>query len=141
MKRLAAHRKKLLYLAAGAWNTAFGYGAFAGLYMLGRRFGWHYLVALTLSQILAILNAYLSYKFFVFRTRGRWLGELARFSTVYWVVFAVNAAALPALVRGLRWNPLAAQAVFAAVTVIASYLAHSRFSFASPTAGEAIRGK
>ena len=133
MKQLAAHRKKFLYLVAGAWNTAFGYGAFAGLYLLGRRFGWHYLVALTISNVLAILNAYLSYKLLVFRTRGRWLGELARFSMVYWVVFAANAAVLPALVRGLGWNPLAAQAVFTAVTIVASYFAHGRFSFVAPS--------
>lgn len=139
MKRLAPHRKKILYLAAGAWNTAFGYGAFAGLYLLGRRFGWHYLAALAISNVLAILNAYLSYKLLVFRTRGRWLGELARFSMVYWVVFAANAAALPALVRGLGLNPLAAQAVFTAVTVAAGYLAHDRFSFAAPPPQAASR--
>jgi putative flippase GtrA len=50
---------------------------------------------------------------------------------VYWAVFAVNVAVLPVLVNGLHWSPLAAQAVFTAVAVVAGYLAHSRFSFAA----------
>ena len=138
MKLFVAHREKILYLVGGVWNTAFGYGAFAVLYLVCRHLGWHYLVALTIGQIFAILNAYLVYKFLVFRTRGPWLGELARFSTVYWIVFAVNVAALPALIRLLRWNPLAAQAVFTAVTVVGGYFAHSRFSFAAPQSPEVL---
>lgn len=63
MRRLrTAHRKKLLYLAVGGWNTVFGYDAFVALYALGRRLGWHYLAALAISQVLAILNAYVGYK-------------------------------------------------------------------------------
>ena len=129
--RLSAHRKKILYLIAGGWNTAFGYGSFALLYLACRRLSGGYMVALAISTVLGILNAYASYKFLVFRTRGPWMRELARFSTVYWIVFAANVAVLPALVRGLHWNPLVAQAAFTAVTVVASYLAHSRYSFAS----------
>ncbi len=126
---LRAHERKLRYLVAGAWNTAFGYGAFVALYFLCRRIGLHYLVALTLAKVLAVTNAYLSYKFFVFRTDGPRLMEFGRFSSVYGVVFVGNLFALPALVRGLGWNPLLAQAVFASVTAVAGYLAHGRYSF------------
>lgn len=134
MKYLAAHRKKILFLAVGAWNTAFGYGAFAALYVLGRRFGWHYLVALTLSQVIGVLNAYVGYKLVVFRTKGRYLSEFIRFSAVSWVVFGANVVALPALMRGFGWNALVAQAVFTAASVVLSYLGHDRISFAAPAA-------
>ena len=106
----------------------FGYAAYAGLY----RLGCHYLVALTISQVVGVLNAYLCYKLFVFRTRGAWVREFVRFSAVSWAVFAANAAVLPALVRGLGWTPLVAQAVFTVVSVVALYLAHDGFSFATP---------
>jgi putative flippase GtrA len=134
VSRSDRRRKQALYLAAGAWNTVFGYGVFALFYRAGRTFGWGYLPALWMSQLLAIANAYVSYKFLVFRTRGAWLTEFARFSLVYWVVLAANTLALPALVRGLGWNPLAAQAAFTAATVVAGYFAHDRFSFGAPQA-------
>ena len=126
---LRAHERKLRYLAAGAWNTAFGYGAFVALYFLGRRLGLHYLVALTVSNVLAIANAYLTYKHFVFRTSEYSIAEFARFSTVYWVGFGVNLFVLPALVRGLGWNPVLAQALITGLAAVAGYLAHGRFSF------------
>ena len=124
-------RKQALYLGADKWNTVFGYGVFALFYRAGLRFGWSYLWALWMSQILAIANAYVSYKFLVFRTRGTWLMEFFRFSLVYWVILAANTFALPALVGGLGWRPLPAQAAFTVATVVASYLAHDRFSFSS----------
>ncbi len=129
MKRLLrTHRKKIAYLAVGGWNTAFGYGSFAALYFVCQRLGWHYLVALTVSQALSILNGYIGYKRLVFRTTGGWLAELGRFSLVYWGLFAANAAILPAMVHA-GMSPLAAQAVFTVLTVAGTYFAHGRFSF------------
>ena len=126
---LRTHRKKVAYLIVGGWNTAFGYGSFAVLYLVCKRLGLHYLVALTVSQALSILNAYVGYKHFVFRSDAHWVRELARFSLVYWIIFAANLVALPMLVKGLGWSPLLGQALFTAVTVCVSYLAHDNFSF------------
>jgi putative flippase GtrA len=124
-------RRNVRYLIAGGWNALFGYAAFALLCRVAAAVGVHYLFALGASQLLATTNAYLSYKHFVFKTEGPWLREYFRFSSVYWVMFAVNVAALPALIHVSGLGPVPAQGVILAVTVIASYLAHSRFSFAA----------
>lgn len=123
------HRKKIAYVLVGGWNTVFGYGSYAALYFLGKRLGFGYMVALGISQFFGILNAFIGYKHLVFRSKGRWFPELIRFSTVYWIIFAANVVALPAMVHGLNWGPLLAQAVFTCVTVVITYFAHDWFSF------------
>lgn len=121
--------RKARYLAAGAWNTLFGYAAFVVLCHAAQALRMHYLGALTLSHVLSTMNAYLSYKHFVFKTGGAWLHEYLRFSAVYWAMFAVNLAALPALVHATGLGPVPAQGILLVATVCASYLAHTRFSF------------
>ena len=128
----ASGSRTLRYLVTGAWNTLFGYGVFVALCRAGERVGAHYLWALTVSQALATVNAYLGYKHFVFKTSGGWVREYARFSLVYWIVFAVNFAALPALVNATGLGPIPVQGALLCVTVAASYWAHGRFSFGQP---------
>jgi putative flippase GtrA len=47
-------------------------------YLLGNHL--HYLVVVVLSWPIAVLNAYLGYRYIVFRSRGSVLRELPRFS-------------------------------------------------------------
>ena len=62
-------RRMMRYMLIGGWNTLFGIGAYAILYkLLHARV--NYLLLLIPANILAITNAYLGYKFVVFRTKG-----------------------------------------------------------------------
>lgn len=124
-------RKQLRYLAAGAWNTLFGYASFVALVRVAAALHVHYLAALCVSQVLVTTNAYLSYKHLVFKTPGHGLREYFRFTLVYWLVFAVNFAALPALIRATGYGPIAAQGIISVLAIGASYVAHTRFSFRS----------
>ncbi len=91
-------REQLLYLAVGGWNTVFGYGAWALLqFLLGDHL--HYLVVVVLSWPFAVLNAYLGYRYIVFRSRGPVFRELPRFSLVYLATLLVNLALLPVALR------------------------------------------
>lgn len=122
------HREQLLYLVVGAWNTVFGYGVWALLqYVLGDHL--HYLIIVLISWPIAVLNAYLGYRFIVFRSRGPISRELPRFAVVYVVTLLVNLALLPIALGVLPFNIYAIQAVFTAVVVVFSYLAHKFFSF------------
>ena len=62
------------YLLAGGWNTVFGVGLYTAVYELWGTSG-NYLFWAVLVNILAITNAFLCYKFFVFRTKGNFLRE------------------------------------------------------------------
>jgi len=123
------HEEKIRFLVAGVWNTIFGYFVFAALYFAFSK-TIHYTILLVFSYIISITNAYMSYKFFVFRTKGYYMGEYVRFYAVYGITILINMALLPAAVELLKVHPIAAQGIFLLLTTIISYFGHKRFSFA-----------
>lgn len=121
-------REQILYLLVGGWNTAFGYGVWAALqYLLGSHV--HYLIVVVLSWPLAVLNAYLGYRFIVFQSQGSLLRELPRFSLVYLATLVANLALLPLALSALPLNIYVIQALFTAAVVVVSYLGHKYYSF------------
>lgn len=121
-------KKKLRYIIIGAWNTLFSYAAFVFLYFYTSSF-LHYMVILALSQIAGITNAYICYKFFVFKTKGNIVREYLRFYVVYGTTFIVNLVLIAFFVELLKINPIVSQGIIAIVVVIMAYFGHSRFSF------------
>ena len=122
-------RQPALYLIAGGLNTLFGIASYPALLWLFPIFERYYLAALPVAQALAICFAYLSYKLIVFRTRGNAVQEFGLFSSFYLAIFIINLIALPLMVEGLGLTPALAQTGFAVVTVLSSYLWHSRITF------------
>jgi putative flippase GtrA len=122
------YREQILYLFVGGWNTVFGYAVWALLYFLLRDY-LHYLIILVLSWPFAVANAYICYRTIVFRSSSTVWRELPRFSLVYVVTLAAALIVLPILVRTLPFNLYAIQALYTAVFVVLSYLAHKYFSF------------
>ena len=121
-------REQVLYLVVGGWNTLFGYLVWATLqYVLGDYLP--YLVVLLLAWPIAVLNAYLGYRYIVFRSHGPVLRELPRFSLVYFLTLLVNLVVLPIALAVLPFTIYVIQALFTVVVVICSYLAHKYYSF------------
>jgi putative flippase GtrA len=121
-------REQLLYLVSGGWNTVFGFAVWALLqYLLGSYLP--YLVVLLLAWPPAVLNAYIAYRYIVFRSRSPVLKEFPRFSLVYLATLLVNLALLPIALRVLPFTIYVVQALFAVAVVICSYLGHKHFSF------------
>lgn len=128
-------REQLLYLVVGAWNTVFGYGVWALLqYLLGDSL--NYLVIIVISWPIAVLNAYVGYRYIVFRSRGSVLKELPRFSLVYLAALVVNLVLLPVALRVLPFNIYVDQALFTGVVVVSSYLGHRYYSFGGGRRGD-----
>ena len=82
-----------------------------------------------LSWPIAVLNAYIGYRYIVFRSRGIVLRELPRFSLVYVATLVVNLALLPIALRVLPFSIYVDQALFLGVVVVCSYLGHKYYSF------------
>lgn len=122
------HKKKINYLLAGFWNTIFGYASFLALYLLFNQ-TVHYLVLFVISNILSITNAYVSYKLFVFKTKGNYLVEYLRFYLVYGAAMLLNFALLPLCVELFKISPPIAQAGLGFFNVLFSYFGHKKFSF------------
>ena len=113
----------------GIWNTCLGYSAFIVLYYAFGQAKAHYLLAMFCSQAICILNAYLCYKYFVFRARGLTFQEPLRFVLVYGFNFLANLILLPLLMSSFHMNPVLAQGIVVVLTVVASYFGHNHFSF------------
>lgn len=124
-------RREVRYVIAGGWNTAFGYGLFCGLYFLFHRF-LHYMVIAVANSVIAITMAYITYKLFVFRTKGNFLREYIKFYAVYGVSTLIGLVVLALCVEILGLHPYAGQAVVIVVGVMVSYVGHSRITFRPP---------
>jgi putative flippase GtrA len=86
-------------------------------------------VILALSYALSITNAYIGYRWVVFRSKGSVKREVPRFVSVYLVTLAANLVVLPIALRLLPWNAYVVQGLFTFVIVALSYVGHRFFSF------------
>lgn len=115
----------------------FGYGFYVAVYYATRSAAFaagvpvdaHYLGVLVVANVVSVAQAYLVYRYFVFRSRAGVVAEFARFSLVYAVTFAFNLVALPVLVRNTSLGPVLAQGIVVVAAAAISYLAHATFSF------------
>ncbi|MEP7194572.1 MAG: GtrA family protein [Actinomycetota bacterium] len=126
--------QRVVFLVVGGVNTAFGYLCFAALLaILGQQ---RYLIAFVCAYVIAVLFAFVMYRFVVFRVRGHALADLWRFVMVYVVSFSVNLVLLPVLVEIFHVAALLAQALIVFVTSVISWFAHKHYSFRrTPSSG------
>jgi putative flippase GtrA len=127
------HDQRIRFLAVGGINTLVGYVlfvAFDSLVFEHIRFG--YLLSFFVSYAITIGLAFILYRRFVFKVRGRVFGDLIRFVGVYAVAIGINVVALPLLVEGVRLPPFLAQAIILVVTTLVSFFGHKKVSFYRP---------
>lgn len=130
-KRRAEVDKIVRFLVTGVWNTVFGVLVYIVLYE-GLKQWVNYLVLTVPANILAITNAYICYKLFVFKTRGNILREYLRFYVVYGCAMLLGFVLMFCLVDGLGFNPVAAQFLCVPVSIVFSYCSHRNYSFSKP---------
>ena len=133
-------REQILYLVVGGWNTLFGYLVWALLQYLLHDY-IYYLVILVIAWFPAVLNAYVCYRHFVFRSKGSVWREFPRFSLVYIGTLCMGLIGLPILLRILPFSIYVTQALFTAAVVVLSYLSHKYFSFRGGRKRSALLGK
>lgn len=116
------------FAAVGVINTLFSFGVFAALQHAahGRV---HYEVTLVVATIIGVLEAYLLQRWLVYQVRGRWWGDLARFSVVYGVVLCINLVVLPLLVEGGHLPVVPTQGAIMVVVAVGTFLTGRYFTF------------
>ncbi len=139
------HGEKLRFLVVGGWNTLFGYTLFTVLLLtIGpalqsladstsswlKWIGEHYYLAVQwVAWALAVPHSTITLKLLVFRSKGHWLGEIARSYLVY--------APLQVVSFGLLWlfsavaglHPLFGQLLTSAIAAVLSYAGNKRITF------------
>lgn len=125
-----AKNEKLRFLIVGAYNTAFGYAAFVGLYFLLHDY-WHYLAISLLSYVIAITNSFILQRKIVFRAQDALLPSFLRFNLSTAAALLFSMAGMALLVEAFSINPLLAQALVTCTTVVISFLLHRYYTFPS----------
>lgn len=123
-----AESLKFRYIIAGGWNTFFGYGLMILIY---ERFKdqAHILILSAFCNVIAITMSFFTYKFFVFRTRGSWIGEWMRSFAVYGSAAVLSMTMLWIFVDFMYMNILLAQALATVFVAAASYIGHAAYTF------------
>lgn len=125
------------YLLVGIGNALFGYGSYAGATaLLTPVLPYAYVFAGLIANLINITFSYVTYKFFVFKTKGNYIREWTRCVAVYSGSGLLATAALPVLVFLIRRfspvdaaAPYLAGAITAGMAVIVSFTGHRSFTF------------
>lgn len=116
------------FLVAGVWNTAFGYLTFAALYLFFSQ-SLHYLIIAVVAQAVAVTQAFVLHRRFVFGSAGNWKAEFLRYNLSVTGIFLFGLVGLSVCIEQFGFNPLLAQAAVTGVCVVVSYLLHRDYSF------------
>lgn len=120
--------EKTRYLIAGIWNSVFGYGIGLMLYeSFYLRF--HIVIISVIANILAITVAFLTYKLFVFKTKGNWLVEYLKCYLVYGGSAAVGTLLIWLFVDFFKWPFWISQAIVMSIAIASSYFLHRIYTF------------
>lgn len=138
-------RQPLRFLVAGGFNTLFG---IADTLLLAKLF-LHFdpsrpklmgTLAMGVASMINIVFSFLSYKWFVFQTKGNYLQEYLRSLTIYLPSLALNTLAVAPLAALLRrWTGQERGSVYMAMgviltfTIVFSFFGHKHVSFKRKT--------
>ena len=121
--------KKKRYLIIGLINTIFGY--FIGIlnYILFYKLIGIFFLSL-LNNIVSITFSFLTYKYFVFKTKNKFfLSEYLKSYIVYGISFIIGTFFLWLTLEVLKLDIFIAQFITISLTVIFSYIGNNYFTF------------
>lgn len=118
----------LKYLIAGTANTIFGYTFSLILYYNYISY-FNIIIILILNNFISISFSFLTYKIYVFRTKGNWLSEYLRCYVVYGFTALVSSTILWILVEIYDIQYWFAQLFSVISIIIISFLLHKNFTF------------
>ena len=126
------------YLIVGLANAAFGYGTYAGLTaLLTPHLPYPYVFAYMIAYFLNVTFSFLNYKWFIFKTKGRYLQEWMRCIAVYGATALLGTSLLAPTVFAIRHfagveraAPYLAGVLISAITLLTGFMGHRSFSFA-----------
>ncbi|MCB2183897.1 MAG: GtrA family protein [Desulfobulbaceae bacterium] len=115
----------------GVANTVIHYGVF---YLLYSVWGLYHLLASALGFIVAVTHSYILNKFWTFKRRGSPVSrEFSKFVLINILSLTVNLTGMAVLVESFQVNPLLAQLVTIAITMVINFLGNKFWTFGPQT--------
>ena len=128
--------QKLRFLLVGGFNTVFAYLV---LNLLNILFGVLFKdifspvvianIALVIQYILTINVSFVTMRYYVFQSHGRWVHEWMKAWSVYIFLYLINAPVLTFMMTVLGWSTWLAQGVYLIFSTIITFLLHKYYSF------------
>ena len=115
------------FLIIGCINAGISYIIYAiAVFFIGET---HYQLCAALQWILSSFISYLNQKFFVFRTRGKYVEEYLKCCTTWGISYLLNVIILEIFVRFLIKNVYIAQFISLFLVSISTYILFKCFAF------------
>lgn len=121
-------KNKIPYLMVGVFNTIIGYCIGVYVYKIFAAILDIIWIGV-ISNALSITVSFITYKTLVFKTKGMWLSEYLRCYVVYGGIALIGIFFLWIFVEKMGISIWFAQALVIGVTIVTSYVGHSRFTF------------
>ena len=118
--------QKIRFVLVGGYNVIFGIILFM---LLHETLNIHYLIIATLSNIVSIINNFMCFKFFVFRTGKNYIREFFRTSFTYILIYIIYISSMYLLVTILGYQATTVNAALVIPLACLSYVLHKNFSF------------
>tara|TARA_B100001013_G_scaffold152286_1_gene90523 strand:- start:1535 stop:1978 length:444 start_codon:yes stop_codon:yes gene_type:complete len=133
---LKSYKTEKRFILVGAWNTFFGYGLF---FLLDTVFNNYlgkerivYMLAISLAQFFAIINAFIFHKFITFKTQTKGMDlvkEFIKFFSSYLFIFILNLVLLPLFVEIFGLVPKLAALFLIPISMVVSFIMLSQVAF------------
>ena len=112
----------------GGFNTAIGFLAYPVLYFFFNGV-FSYIEILYISFFISTHIAFLTTKYYVFRSPGSMFKEYCRFMIFHLLILGVNLIFLPIFVEVLLLHPSISQIIFSVILMLLSYFWHLKITF------------
>lgn len=120
--------KQLKFVMAGAVNAIFAFVMSVSLYEILKGY-LHIIIIGFLCSIIGITFAFMTYKLFVFKTKGNWLSEYFKCYVVYGSTSVVSVIGLWFLVDILHVKFWISNIILQAICFFLSWVGHNKFTF------------
>ena len=117
--------EKVRFLLIGGWNTFFSLTCFSIVFLILK----NYKISLIIAHFLSVLQSFISFRTFVFFSKGDIIKEYLKINLVYLVYFALNFLLILFFVEILKIYPIIAQFLITCILIVFSYLSNKYFTF------------
>lgn len=126
---LILDQKIVSFLLVGGFNTLVGFCLFPTVYWYFAPYRKHYLIMLISCHIITVVNAYLTNKYFVFRTQGDYAQEVMKFGLYHGAYFLAMITFLPMLVERSKISPVIIQFLVTVFVVCLNFFWYEKVVF------------